>query len=240
MNLSRLKFAVFCCIWVALLILVFPVPDKWEIKSGALSSSAPAVHPATGVCALTPLLCVKETESPVGKNFSHHGMAGFMPEDVKLDGCPLAHTDDRRFLHDLVYGCLENRCIPLVITPGMVSPRPGWSVLGLENNKLTLLAPDGSRFCYEFSSLPQNTVVFYSGEVQEGKLTIFEYETELYNTTFALEASREALENLYRIYRSPDFHVLLRLCLLFIVFLGGLILCNRLWPFPGSAATRKG
>ena len=48
--------------------------------------------------------------------------------------------------------------------------------------------------------LPQNTEVVYSGELQEGRLSVFQYETELYSNAYALEDSEEGLQNMYRIY----------------------------------------
>ena len=240
MNKAYLKFGVFCGIWLALLFHVFPGADKWDIKSGELSSSASAVHPLTGVSAHTPLLRVEETASPAGKNYTSHGVLGFMPVDVKLDGYPLAHAGDRRFVHHLVYGGLEEQCVPLELTPDRVSLQPGWGVQSMERNKLSLLAPDGSLLCYEYFTLPQNTEVFYSGEVKEGKLTVFVYKTERYNTAYALEARKESLETMYRIYRDGDvaFFTLLRRLLLLMVFLVGLVFCVHLWPFTGKYPRR--
>lgn len=45
-----------------------------------------------------------------------------------------------------------------------------------------------------FSMLPQNTEVVYSGELREGRLSVFQYETELYSNAYALEDSEEGLQ----------------------------------------------
>ena len=74
--------------------------------------------------------------------------------------------------------------------------------------------------------LPQDTEVVYSGELREGRLSVFLYETELYSNAYALDDSEEGLRNMYRLYRAPavQLEILVRLVLSVIVGISGLVL----------------
>ena len=64
MNKRSLLSCIIGLVWVSLLVVVLRTPVEWPIHEGKLHSATHAVHPATGVSADTPLLCVEE-EKPV-------------------------------------------------------------------------------------------------------------------------------------------------------------------------------
>lgn len=64
MTWVQVRFWPFVCVWVVVLILVFPRSGEWELRHGRLSCAAPAVHPVSGVSVVTPLLRVEVAESP--------------------------------------------------------------------------------------------------------------------------------------------------------------------------------
>lgn len=232
MTRIRTKFWLFVLIWAALLALVFPRSGEWEIQHGKLSCAAPAVHPVSGVSVVSPLLRVEVSKSPAGKNYSATYEEGYMPAEVRLGAHVLANSDDWFFRRHLVI-YLERLCVPLKITADMVHPAEGWRVQGVQGNRLTMLASDGSVYVYAFSMLPQGSEVVYSGELRNGKLSVFLYETELHSDAYALEDSEEGLRNMYRIYRNPgvNLEILVRLLLMVMLGIAGLVVCARLWPF---------
>ena len=224
MALEKVKFGLFVCVWVVLLVLVFPRSGEWEICHGRLSCAAPAVHPVSGVSVVAPLLRVEVAESPAGKPDFAHDVEGYMPARVSLGGHVLENSGRSFCRHLEIY--LQRLCVPLELTADMVHPAEGWCVLGMQGNRLTLRAPDGGVYVYVFSVLPQDTEVVYSGELREGRLSVFQYETELYSNAYALDDSEEGLRNMYRLYRAPvvQLEILVRLVLSVIVGISGLVL----------------
>ena len=230
MTWVQVRFWLFVCVWVVLLVLVFPRSGEWEIRHGRLSCAMPAVHPVSGVSVVAPLLRVEVAESPAEKPDFAHDVEGYMPARVILGGHVLENSG-RLFCRHLEIA-LQALCVPLELSADLVHPAEGWCVLGMLGNKLTLLAPDGKAYNYVFSMLPQNTEVVYSGELREGRLSVFQYETELYSNAYALEDSVEGLQNMYRIYRTPalQMEILGRLGLSVMAGIAGLVLCARWLP----------
>ena len=153
-----------------------------------------------------------------------------MPARVSLGGHVLENSG-RSFCRHLEIA-LQALCVPLELSAEMVHPEEGWCVLGMQGNRLRLRAPDGGVYVYVFSVLPQDTEVVYSGELREGRLSVFQYETELYSNAYALEDSEEGLRNMYRLYRTPalQMEILGRLGLSVMAGIAGLVLCARWLP----------
>lgn len=233
MALEKVKFGLFVCVWVVLLVLVFPRSGEWEICHGRLSCAMPAVHPVSGVSVVAPLLRVEVAESPAEKTDFAHDVEGYMPARVSLGGHVLENSGRSFCRHLEIY--LQRLCVPLELTADMVHPAEGWCVLGMQGNRLRLRAPDGGVYVYVFSVLPQDTEVVYSGELREGRLSVFLYETELYSNAYALDDSEEGLRNMYRLYRAPavQLEILVRLVLLVIVGISGLVLGTGWLPRRG-------
>jgi hypothetical protein len=230
MTWVQVRFWLFVCVWVVVLILVFPRSGEWETRHGRLSCAAPAVHPVSGVSVVAPLLRVEVAESPAEKPDFAHDVEGYMPARVSLGGHVLENSGRSFCRHLEIY--LQRLCVPLELTAEMVHPAEGWCVLGMQGNRLRLRAPDGGVYVYVFSVLPQDTEVVYSGELREGRLSVFQYETELYSNAYALDDSEEGLRNMYRIYRTPalQMEILGRLGLSVMAGIAGLVLCARWLP----------
>ena len=230
MTWVQVRFWLFVCVWVVVLILVFPRSGEWEICHGRLSCAAPAVHPVSGVSVVAPLLRVEVAESPAEKPDFAHDVEDYMPARVSLGGHVLENSG-RLFCRHLEIA-LQALCVPLELSADLVHPAEGWCVLGMQGNRLTLRAPDGGVYVYVFSVLPQDTEVVYSGELREGRLSVFQYETKLYSNAYALDDSEEGLRNMYRIYRTPalQMEILGRLVLSVMAGIAGLVLCARWLP----------
>lgn len=230
MTWVQVRFWLFVCVWMTVLILMFPRSGEWEIRHGRLSCAAPAVHPVSGVSVVAPLLRVEVAESPAEKPDFAHDVEGYMPARVSLGGHVLENSGRSFCRHLEIY--LQRLCVPLELTADMVHPAEGWCVLGMQGNRLRLRAPDGGVYVYVFSVLPQDTEVVYSGELREGRLSVFLYETELYSNAYALDDSEEGLQNMYRIYRTPalQMEILGRLGLSVMAGIAGLVLCARWLP----------
>lgn len=211
-------------LWVALLVVVLCTPVHWPIHEGTLSSSTPAVHPATGVSADSPFLCVAVQESLVKNRYTSHYSEGYLAEDAQIDSLVLA---DRSaiFGRQMCYN-VQNLLRPLLLSADSVHPQEGWSVELLEENVVKLRHEDGSTVSYTYSYLPQQTTVYYSGEKRGNVLEIDEYDTENYNFAYAIETRKGALETFYSFYRDGFYGYLVRAALfLFSVFAGLLLFC---------------
>ena len=134
MTWVQVRFWLFVCVWVVVLILVFPRSGEWEIRYGRLSCAAPAVHPVSGVSVVAPLLRVEVAESPAGKPDFAHDVEGDMPARVSLGGHVLENSGTLFCRHLEIY--LQRLCVPLELTADMVHPVEGWCVLGMQGNRL--------------------------------------------------------------------------------------------------------
>lgn len=212
-------------IWLGLLIPLWELPHVWDIQSGALSSTTPAVHDITGVSADTPLLRVEVTKEQPNIEFPPTYRKAYMPEDIKIGAYRLAHIDSC-FTGDMAD--LRLPFAPLMLTPDMVHPRSGWSQPTVKDNILTITAPDKTRYNFAYFTLPQQTSVYYSGCIRDDRLQIFSFNTDPHSSHFAIAANKESLENMYRIYTNrylSDF--LFRLTLMLCTLLGAASLCYR-------------
>jgi hypothetical protein len=211
-------------LWVALLVVVLCTPVHWPIHEGSLSSSTPAVHPATGVSVDSPFLCVAAQESLVKNRYTSHYSEGYLAEDAQIDSLVLA---DRSaiFGSQMCYN-VQNLLRPLLLSADSVHPQEGWSVELLEENVVKLRHEDGSTVSYTYSYLPQQTTVYYSGEKRGNVLEIDEYDTENYNFAYAIATQKGELETSYSLYRDGLEGKLARIALfLFSVFAGLLLFC---------------
>lgn len=215
-------------VWVFLLIVVLITPVEWPIYEGKILSASHAVHPATGVSADTPLLCVEDEESLVKNNYTSLGTTGYLAEDVKIDSLHLANRD-RFFTRDMCHAFRE-LCEPVMVNPDSVQPQEGWDVQQIEGNKVTLRHADGSMVSYAYSCLPQYTTVYYSGVQRGNELQIDEYETEIYCSSFAIRAKKGALDASYSLYRDGLEGKIFRVAFCFVSLLGGLGIPGLLHP----------
>lgn len=72
--------------------------------------------------------------------------------------------------------------------------------------------------------------MYYSGEQSGNELEIDEYETEIYNSAYAIEAKKGALEASYSIYRDGFEGRIARVSLCFVSLLGILGILELLCP----------
>lgn len=214
-----------CVIWLGLLIPLWQLPHVWDIQSGELSSSTPAVHDITGVSADTPLLQVEVTKEQPNIEFPPTYSEAYMPEDSKIGAYRPAHIDSR-FTEDMAG--LRLPFAPLMLTPDMVHPQSGWRQPTVKDNILTITAPDKTRYNFAYFTLPQHTTIYYSGSIRDDRLHIFSINTDPHSFHFAIAATKESLENMYRIYTNrylSDF--LFRLSLLLFTLTGAAALYSR-------------
>ncbi len=205
-----------------LLIVVLRTPVQWPVHEGLLSSTTPAVHPATGVSVDAPFLSVAVEERLVINRYGSLGTEGYLAEDAQIDTLVLANKS-RFFGRDLSH-CAQEHLRPLPLVADSVHPQEGWSVELLEENVVKLRHEDGSTVSYTYSYLPQQTTVYYSGEKRGNVLEIDEYDTENYNFAYAIETRKGALETSYSLYRDGFYGYLARAALfLFSVFAGLLL-----------------
>ena len=211
-------------LWVALLVVVLCTPVQWPVHEGLLSSTTPAVHPATGVSVDAPFLSVAVQESLVKNRYTSHYSEGYLAEDAQIDSLVLANRADF-FGRQMSYN-VQNHLRPLLLLADSVHPQEGWSVELLEENVVKLRHEDGSTVSYTYSYLPQQTTVYYSGTQYGNVLVIDEYDTENYNFAYAIRTRKGALETSYSLYRDGLEGKLARIALfLFSVFAGLLLFC---------------
>ena len=211
-------------LWGGLLIVVLLTPVQWPVHEGLLSSTTPAVHPATGVSVDAPFLSVAVEERLVINRYSSLGTEGYLAEDAQIDTLVLANKS-LFFGRDLSH-CAQEHLRPLSLEADSVHPQEGWSVELLEENVVKLRHEDGSTVSYTYSYLPQQTRVYYSGSRYGNVLVIDEYDTENYNFAYAIETRKGALETSYSLYRDGLEGKLARIALfLFSVFAGLLLFC---------------
>ena len=237
MNKRSLFSCIIGLVWVFLLIVVLLTPVEWPIFEGKIHSASHAVHPATGVSADTPLLCVEDEESLVKNNYTSLGTAGYLAEDVKIDSLHLANRD-RFFTRDMCHAFRE-LCEPVIVHPDSVQPLEGWDVQQIEGNKVTLRHADGSVVSYAYSCLPQYTTVYYSGVQRGNELQIDEYETEIYCSAFAIKAKKGALEASYSIYRDGFEGRMARIAFCFVSYFAGLYLLYSIAPSLRALCRRR-
>lgn len=211
-------------LWVFLLIVVLLTPVQWPVHEGLLSSTTPAVHPATGVSVDAPFLSVAVEERLVINRYGSLGTEGYLAEDAQIDTLVLANKS-LFFGRDLSH-CAQEHLRPLPLVADSVHPQEGWSVELLEENVVKLRHEDGSTVSYTYSYLPQQTTVYYSGTQYGNVLVIDEYDTENYNFAYAIATRKGALETSYSLYRDGLEGKLARIALfLFSVFAGLLLFC---------------
>lgn len=218
-------FGIAYLTWLGLLIPLWQLPHVWDIQSGELSSSTPSVHDITGVSANTPLLLVEVTKEQPNIEFPPTYSEAYMPEDSKIGAYRPAHIDSR-FTGDMAG--LRLPFAPLMLTPDMVHPQSGWSQPTVKDNILTITAPDKTRYNFAYFTLPQHTTIYYSGSIRDDRLHIFSINTDPHSFHFAIAATKESLENMYRIYTNrylSDF--LFRLSLLLFTLTGAAALYSR-------------
>lgn len=212
-------------IWLGLLIPLWQLPHVWDIKSGELSSSTPAVHDITGVSADTPLLQVEVTKEQPNIEFPMTYHEAYMAESPQI-GTYRINDISRSFTHDMAG--LQLPVTPLMLTPDMVHPQQGWNQPTVKDNILTITSPDNTRYRFAYFTLPQHTTVYYSGSIQDGILRIFRFNTDPHGSHYAISATKDSLENEYKIYTDrylSDF--LFRLSLMLCTLLGAASLCYR-------------
>ena len=211
-------------LWVFLLIVVLLTPVQWPVHEGLLSSTTPAVHPATGVSVDAPFLSVAVEERLVINRYGSLGTEGYLAEDAQIGTLVLANKS-LFFGRDLSH-CAQEHLRPLPLVADSVHPQEGWSVELLEENVVKLRHEDGSTVSYTYSYLPQQTTVYYSGTQYGNVLVIDEYDTENYNFAYAIATRKGALETSYSLYRDGLEGKLARIALfLFSVFAGLLLFC---------------
>ncbi len=208
-------------LWVFLLIVVLRTPVQWPVHEGLLSSTTPAVHPATGVSVDAPFLSVAVEERLVINRYGSMGTEGYLAEDAQIDTLVLANKS-RSFGRDLSH-CAQEHLRPLPLVADSVHPQEGWSVELLEENVVKLRHEDGSTVSYTYSYLPQQTTVYYSGEKRGNVLEIDEYDTENYNFANAIATRKGALETSYSLYRDGLEGKLARIALFLLSLFGGLL-----------------
>ena len=211
-------------LWVFLLIVVLLTPVQWPVHEGLLSSTTPAVHPATGVSVDAPFLSVAVEEHLVINRYVSLDSEGYLAEDAQIDSLVLANKS--HFFGSKMCYCAQDHLRPLLLSADSVHPQEGWSVELLEENVVKLRHEDGSTVSYTYSYLPQQTRVYYSGAKLGNVLVIDEYDTENYNFAYAIETRKGALETSYSLYRDGLEGKLARIALfLFSVFAGLLLFC---------------
>ena len=208
-------------LWVFLLIVVLRTPVQWPVHEGLLSSTTPAVHPATGVSVDAPFLSVAVEERLVINRYGSLGTEGYLAEDAQIDTLVLANRSDI-FGSQMCYD-VQNLLRPLLLSADSVHPQEGWSVELLEENVVKLRHEDGSTVSYTYSYLPQQTTVYYSGEKRGNVLEIDEYDTENYNSAYAIATRKGALETYYSFYRDGLEGKLARIALFLLSLFGGLL-----------------
>lgn len=236
MNKRSLLSCIIGLVWVSLLVVVLRTPVEWPIHEGKLHSATHAVHPATGVSADTPLLCVEE-EKPVNDKCRYLGTAGYLAEDAKIDSLHLANRE--RFFGRELCSSFQNQLEPLLLNPDSVHPQEDRSVQQIEGNKVILRHEDGRTVSYAYSRLPQRTTVYYSGEQSGNELEIDEYETEIDNSAYAIEAKKGALEASYSIYRDGFEGRMARIAFCFVSCFAGLYLLYSIAPSLRALCRRR-
>lgn len=237
MNKRSLFSCIIGLVWVSLLVVVLRTPVEWPIHEGKLHSATHVVHPATGVSADTPLLCVEDEESLVKNNYTSLGTAGYLAEDVKIDSLHLANRE--RFFGRELCSSFQNQLEPLLLNPDSVHPQEDWSVQQIEGNKVILRHEDDRTVSYAYSRLPQRTTVYYSGEQRDNELEIDEYETEIDNSAHAIEAKKGALEASYSIYRDGFEGRVARIAFCFVSYFAGLYLLYSIAPSLRALCRRR-
>lgn len=211
-------------LWVFLLIVVLLTPVQWPVHEGLLSSTTPAVHPATGVSVDAPFLSVEVEEHLVINRYVSLDSEGYLAADAQIDSLVLAN--ESYFFGRKLSHYAQDHLRPLPLSADSVHPQEGWSVELLEENVVKLRHEDGSTVSYTYSYLPQQTRVYYSGTQYGNVLEIDEYDTENYNFAYAIATRKDALETSYSLYRDGLEGKLARIALfLFSVFAGLLLFC---------------
>lgn len=224
MNKRSLLSCIIGLVWVSLLIVVLLTPVQWPVHEGLLSSTTPAVHPATGVSVDAPFLSVAVEERLVINRYASLDSEGYLAEDAQIDSLVLANRS-AIFGSKMCYRA-QDHLRPLPLVADSVHPQEGWSVELLEENVVKLRHEDGSTVSYTYSYLPQQTRVYYSGTQYGNVLVIDEYDTENYSFAYAIETRKGALETSYSLYRDGLEGKLARIALfLFSVFAGLLLFC---------------
>ncbi len=208
-------------LWVFLLIVVLLTPVQWPVHEGLLSSTTPAVHPATGVSVDAPFLSVAVEESLVKNRYTSHYSEGYLAEDAQIDSLVLA---DRSAVFGRQMGYnVQNLLRPLLLSADSVHPQEGWRVEQIEGNVARLRHEDGSTVSYTYSYLPQQTRVYYSGSRHGNVLEIDEYYTENHNYSYAIATRKGALETYYSFYRDGFEGKLARVAMCLLSIFGGLV-----------------
>ena len=105
-------------LWVLLLIVVLRTPVEWPIEEGTLSSTARAVHPATGVSVDAPFLSVAVEERLVKNRYGSFGTEGYLAENAQINSLGLANRS-AAFGRQMSHGAKEH-LRPLLLTADSV------------------------------------------------------------------------------------------------------------------------
>ena len=226
------RFVIRVCIWGAILALACFYPGYWSVRSGVLHSTRPIVHHPTGITVNAPVLKIESISKLTPQPCYDSVTEVVTSPDVMIDSATILPAGDYEFLHELGHS-FERHFNLLRITPDMLHPAPGWTVIDVKDNFVTLRHQKGVYRHYRFFVLPQNTTVWYSGMRLFGILDIPNFEVDFEEKAYAISPHKHWLEKAYTIYASKQIitEFVIRLLLAELLAVIGCLRCCKVWPW---------